>query len=555
MSRMTRSARALAPLIAFLGLLLVAPLAHAQDAALPAWAPVSGLALTEPQQVYAKNGAVRVTLDAERKTISVSDSQIVAQPLEGQLVGPTLHVRPGQTIEVTFRNATPEDTNIHYHGLHVSPKGQSDNVFRTFAPGTTVRSKVVLPKGHSPGTYWYHAHFHGLTEPQVMGGMSGLIVVEGLEKLLPKTLRDIPQRQIAIRDLQTSSTSPGWAALSGDEIDLTAPSTRLVNGLLQPRTVLRSGETQLWRLANIGADLFYDVQLEGHKLRVIAEDGSPVWRVRSVDHLVMPPGKRFDVLVEGGDPGQHQLRTLAYPQEGFELLPTVDLMSVEVLPGVSRPGPRMPRRLVTPAVPITSRPVAKKRTFTFSFGTGADFTALINGEVFDPTKTNVAPIVNTVEEWTLRNATDEEHPFHIHVNDFQVVSVNGRPYPARGLQDVVIIPKMEGDKPGEVVIRIPFNHFTGHFVFHCHILAHEDAGMMMTVQVRRRGERPTPPPGPHHHPTHTLRTVAATDGSTPHAADRSAPDATGALATAAWICRLRQRAEVARVPQPARFTQ
>jgi suppressor of ftsI len=510
------------------GALLAAPAgadaqaAHAQDdAPLPAWAPVAGAALTEPQQVYAKHGVLRVSLDAERKTISVSDSQIVAQPLKGQLVGPTLHVRPGDTLEVTFRNATPEDTNIHFHGMHVSPKGDGDNVFRTFAPGTTVHSKIVLPKDHSPGTYWYHAHFHGLTEPQVMGGMSGLIVVEGLEQLLPKALRSIRQRQIAIRDLQASPTSPGWAALRGSEIDPAAASTRLVDGLLQPHTALRSGETQLWRLANIGADLFYDVQLEGHKLRVIAEDGSPAWRVRTVDHLVMPPGKRFDVLVEGGAPGEHQLRTLAYPQEGFELLPKVDLMSVDVLPRATRARARMPRRLATPAGPITSRPVAKKRTFTFSFGTGADFTALINGEVFDPTKTNVAPIVNTVEEWTLRNATDEEHPFHIHVNDFQVISVNGRPYHARNLQDVVIIPKKQGDKPGEVVIRIPFDHFTGHFVFHCHILGHEDAGMMMTVQVRRRGERPTPPPGAHRH---AMRTH------------------TRSLAEAAWICRLRRRA-------------
>jgi len=531
-------------LVGLVGVLAVAPLAHAQDPARPPWAPVTGLALAEPQQLYAKNGALRVTLDAERKTIRVSGSPIVAQPFNGQLVGPTLHVRPGDTIEVTFRNATPQDTNIHYHGMHVSPKGSSDNVFRTFAPGTTVRSKIVLPKDHSPGTYWYHAHFHGLTDPQVMGGMSGLIIVEGLETLLPKPLRNVRQRQIAIRDLQTSATAPGWAELNGVEIDPTKPTKRLVNGRLQPHTALRSGETELWRLANIGSDLFYDVQLDGHKLHVIAEDGSPVWRVRTVDHLVMPPGKRFDVLVKGGAPGRYQLRTLADREEGFEALPTVDLMSVDVLPGASRPGPRIPRRLATPAGPITSRPVAKKRTFTFSFGTGTDFTALIDGKTFDPTKTNVAPIVNTVEEWTLRNTSDEEHPFHIHVNDFQVVRVNGRPYRARGLQDVVIIPKMEGGKPGEVVIRIPFDHFTGHFVFHCHILGHEDAGMMMTVQVRRRGQRPTPPPGAHRHAPQMLRAVVAPDGSPPQATERPAADANGGLLSAAWICRLRQPAEV-----------
>ncbi len=97
------------------------------------------------------------------------------------------------------------------------------------------------------------------------------------------------------------------------------------------------------------------------------------------------------------------------------------------------------------------------------------------------------PILDTVEEWTLVNKSTEDHPFHIHVNDFQVISVNGKPFHADGLQDVVVIPK----NGGRVVIRNPFDDFPGHFVFHCHILGHEDAGMMQTVDVIRRGARPT----------------------------------------------------------------
>jgi suppressor of ftsI len=99
-----------------------------------------------------------------------------------------------------------------------------------------------------------------------------------------------------------------------------------------------------------------------------------------------------------------------------------------------------------------------------------------------------------VEEWTLRNVSTEDHPFHIHVNDFQVMRVNGRPYRARGLQDVVVLPK----RGGTVVIRNLFDRFTGHYVFHCHILNHEDHGQMKTVQVIRRGQKPSPPPGAAH---------------------------------------------------------
>jgi FtsP/CotA-like multicopper oxidase with cupredoxin domain len=492
-----------------LAALLLPAAAHA-DAAAP-WSPIAGLPLQEPQQLYARNGVLKVTLDAELRTISVSGSDVVAQPFNGRLIGPTLHVRPGDTIDVTFRNATPQDTNIHFHGMHVSPKGDGDNVFRRFRAGTTVHTRVTLPLDHSPGTYWYHAHFHGLTEPQLMGGMSGLIVVEGLERLLPRSLRGVRQRQIAIRDLQTASSAPWATALSGEDIDVQKPTVRLVDARLQPRTALRSGETQLWRIANIGSDLFYDVQLDGHRFVVLAEDGSPKWRVRSVNHLVMPPGKRFDVLVVGGTPGRYVLRTRRYHrEEGFEDLPEAKLMDVDVLPGRGRPhaSASPPTRLATPAGPVRGR-VVKRRTFTFSFDLNSAQFARINGQAFDPSKTNVAPYVNTVEEWTLRNVTTEDHPFHIHVNDFQVISVNGKPHHASGLQDVVIIPHKHNGKPGEVVIRIPFDQFTGHFVFHCHILAHEDGGMMMTVQVRKRGAPVTPPPGAAHAHRHMLRSQNA----------------------------------------------
>jgi FtsP/CotA-like multicopper oxidase with cupredoxin domain len=502
--------RLLAACCALLALAFAPAAAHAADPA--PWKPIAGLPLAEPQQLYAKHGLLKVTLDAELRTISVSGSKVVAQPFNGRLVGPTLHVRPGDTIEVTFRNATPQDTNIHFHGMHVSPKGDGDNVFRRFRAGTTVHTQVTLPLDHSPGTYWYHAHFHGLTEPQLMGGMSGLIVVEGLERYFPKALRGIRQHQIAIRDLQTPSSMPWSTALSSDSIDVQKPTMRLVDGRLQPRMALRSGETQLWRLANIGSDLFYDVQLVGHRFTVLAEDGSPKWNVRTVDHLVMPPGKRFDVLVVGGQPGSYVFKTRKYSrQEGFELLPETKLMDVEVLPPAQRatrapslPSGRNAAVKASPAGPIVGRPVVKHRTFTFSFDFKSKNFARINGQAFDPTKTNVAPYVNTVEEWTLRNVTGEDHPFHIHVNDFQVISVNGKPFHASGLQDVVIVPHKHHGKPGEVVIRLAFDQFTGHFVFHCHILAHEDGGMMFTVQVRKRGEPVTPPPGAAHAHQHML---------------------------------------------------
>ncbi len=454
----------------------------------PEWQPQPGLPLTEPGQVHSRDGVLKVQLDARRRAITVSNSRILAQPFNGRLIGPTLHVRPGDTLDVTIRNATSERTNIHYHGMHVSPRGRSDNVFRTFEPGQTVKSIVRVPLDHSPGTYWYHVHLHGLTEEQVMGGMSGLLVVEGLKKLLPSELSGVRERQLAIRDVQHQGDS---IVMDAADIDVQKPTTRLVNGLLLPRFGLRSGETQLWRIANVGADIYYDVQLTAHRLHVIAEDGSPVWRVWSRRHLVLPPGKRYDVLVQGGRPGSYAFRTLKY-DEGFQLLPTTKLASVSVRGPAARPPLAIPRRLGSAAMSPAGLPVRRRREFTFSFDfSKADF-ARINGEAFDPHAIGVAPLLDSVEEWRLRNTTGEDHPFHIHVNDFQVMKVNRRPYRANGLQDVVVIPKH-----GSVVIRNSFDRFTGHYVFHCHILNHEDNGQMKTVQVVRRGQRPTPPPGAH----------------------------------------------------------
>lgn len=452
-----------------------------------AWKPVAGLPLREPQQLYSRDGELEVDLSARRGRIVVSGSPVVAQPFNGQFVGPTLNVRPGDTIRATIHNGTRAQTNIHYHGFHVSPKGLSDNVFRTFEPGSTVRSVVHLPDDHEPGTFWYHVHFHGLSEGQLMGGLSGMIVVDGLKDVLPEELRDVRERQLAIRNLQL--VRPDTVATQGSEVNPTKDSPRLVNGQLRPTLEIRSGETQLLRLANIGPDLFYDVGVQGHRLAVIAEDGSPVWEVEQRDRLLMPPGKRFDVLVQGGRPGRYALK--AYRYEGFAPLPTVDLAYLTVAGPEAAPTQAIPATLPTTVRRLDDAKVSKRRKFTFSFGRDPRvFRALINGRQFDPHETNVAPILGTVEEWTLVNASDEDHPFHIHVNDFQVMSVDGKPYRARGLQDVVDIPA----NGGRVVIRNSFDDYTGHFVFHCHILGHEDAGMMKTIEVVRRGQRPTPPP-------------------------------------------------------------
>ena len=196
--------------------------------------------------------------------------------------------------------------------------------------------------------------------------------------------------------------------------------------------------------------------------------------------LLLPPGKRFDVLVTWPEAGSYKLRTLTYNQG-----PEGDVYGERVLMTVNVAG----EAVATPSQPTTmgtlpdlqDAEVAERRTVVFSEANKAG-KFFINGEQFNG-RTMYTPKLGTVEEWTLKNVTGEDHPFHIHVNDFQVMSVNGKPYDAASLQDIVKIPAK-----GEVVIRQRFADFTGKFVFHCHILAHEDNGMMAIVDVTVDGK-------------------------------------------------------------------
>jgi suppressor of ftsI len=518
------------------------------------WEPIPGAPFEEPEQIQSDNKTLEVQLVAGVRSgtkINVSGSDLGVQPftaysggrpLPTKLTGPTLRVKPGDTIKVTFVNqlGTGARTNIHYHGLHVDPKEIGDNIFRTFDNGKTYQSEVTLPDNHRLGTYWYHVHYHGISDEQVMGGLAGLLIVEGIEQLLPPKLRNVPQRQLAFQAIQTCiqpQGNPPPPLQCGDSIVgqkhinfNNVPSTRLVNGLYQPTFSMKSGQYELWRLANTSSDVFYLIRLEGHEFNVIAESGTAVSDISARSELLLPPGQRFDVLVLGGSPGQdrrqHRLLSLPYAQHAdgnlnprpvptsAETLATVTVTAAD--PGAAA-APALPEGLVpeqdlsNPAVVegLFSTPDVIHRRFRFLYGS-RPFRGLIQvwneekqaweGEAFKPDMMPIAnPVVGTVEEWTLENHTSDDHPFHIHVNDFQVLSVNGRPYDANGLQDVVNIPKQyrngEGKVvPGEVVIRSEFTDFTGWFVFHCHILQHEDLGMMATVQVRANAKAPTTPP-------------------------------------------------------------
>ena len=429
----------------------------------------TGQPFAQPPELRSANGVLRVTLTAEEREVTIAGVTVRGRVFNGSFVAPTLRLQPGDRLEVTLVNKLPQMTNLHTHGFHVSPQANSDNVFRMVDPGATATYVYELSRDFSPGTYWYHPHMHGEVESQIFGGMSGVIIVEGLPRYLPAGLRDVEERTISLKDFQHKD-----GAIPARNIDSDAPTTRVVNGLRNPAMTIRPGETQLWRLANIGADIWYQVALQQHRFHIIAEDANPVSRVWAADSLVLPPGKRYDVLVQAGPAGQVALETQAFDQGGDQY-PMATLATVQVAGAQVEPAD-LPVAFA-PADDLSTVTVDRRRTLVFTEEDKAN-KFFIDGKQFNPNRIDQLVGLNGVEEWTIRNQTSELHPFHIHVNDFQVQSVNQQPFRARSWADVVPLPIK-----GEVVVRMRFRNFTGKYVYHCHIVAHEDLGMMAVVDV------------------------------------------------------------------------
>jgi FtsP/CotA-like multicopper oxidase with cupredoxin domain len=387
----------------------------------------------------------------------------------GLYIPPTLRAQPGDTIRLRLTNALAEPTNLHMHGLTVSPRGNSDNVFTRVAPGQTQDYEIRLPPDHPPGLYWYHPHSHGFSDVQVRNGMSGAIIVDGLLDPFP-TLRHLPERLLLLKDLQMED---GRVVRH----DIGKNTIRTINGIVNPQIVLRPGETELWRIGNIGADVYYKLTLDGHHFHVLARDGNRRAGLTTTDTLRLSPGARTAVLVTAGAPGVYPLRTgeINTGAEGNEYEGTV-MATVRV-----QGSPVTPIALPSALLPVEDLrgKVTNRRTIVFSESQNGD-TMFVDGKQFDMNRTDTRVKLGAIEEWTVRNNSDELHSFHIHQGPFQLTEINGVPQPADDRRDVVDVPIR-----GEVKVIIPFTNplIVGRFVYHCHILAHEDKGMMATIEV------------------------------------------------------------------------
>lgn len=433
--------------------------------------------LVTPREYRSQGGRLDVTLEARETRTKLGAFTINGATYEGVYGGPVLRVKPGDVLHLRLINHLPQATNIHFHGMAVSPQGHGDDSMRMVAPGETWDYVLDIAKDHPPGVYWFHTHAHSFAERQLMGGLSGTLVVEGFQDQIPAT-RPLRERLMALKEFSPDR--------KGDLNTVPKPfnfSIKTINGQLMPRIDIRPGETQLWRLSDQTANTYFRLKLEGHSFVVIGRDAHPVARPETVSEVIIGPSSRMDVLVTSKQAGSYRLiaeRTSTGPVGDIFPGQNMALMVSRDDPSMPPPPPLGPLTLTDQVMkPIPGDHIDATRLVSFSEDpvTGLFF---INHATFDHERVDVKVPLGSIEEWTVRNASDELHIFHIHQVGFQVLSVNGKPAPFDGIQDTVNIPIH-----GEVKIRLAFTDPTiiGRFMFHCHILEHEDKGMMAQIEV------------------------------------------------------------------------
>lgn len=434
----------------------------------------------------AEPGVVEAELTATWADVAVAGAPARLLTYNGSFPGPLLRVREGDHVRLWFTNEMEEVTNLHTHGLHVPPS--VDNPFLTVAPGETVLYEFTIPTG-SAGTYWYHPHLHGHVSRQLFAGLSGAIVVAGPLDSLAR-LRRAEEYLLILKDLTLSNGVPAahsvfdW--MNGKEGDLL-----LVNGALQPVLAPRRGTLRL-RLLNASNARYYRLQLEEHQMYLIATDGGFLEAPVGIDELLLAPGERAEVMVQLTREGSFRVLNLPYNRSGGHMMGNSGMMggmhgggirgdtqTQTLLTIVAPPAPKtvsLPSRLAR-IDSIDSNLASVTRQLVLGGGMmGMQF--FINGRSFDENRVDVSGRLGNIEVWDIRNRSAMDHPFHLHTYPFQVLSRNGVAEPFVAWKDVVNV------RPGESVrIAVPLRDFTGKTVFHCHIVEHEDQGMMGVLEV------------------------------------------------------------------------
>lgn len=450
--------------------------------------------ISRPGLHQSRDGLLELDLEANSSPVNLGGQQAYLLSYNGQIPAPRLEAKPGDTVRIHFTNNLSQSTNLHYHGLHIPVTGNADNIFLNIEPGERFDYEFTIPQDHPAGTFWYHPHRHGLVAEQLFGGLAGLFIVRGELDEIPE-VKAAKEEFLVLQDFALDENgrmlpSNQMSAMTGREGQLMT-----INGRLNPKLSLPTNGLLRWRILNASPSRFYRLSLENHSFYLIATDGGALAEPVEIPELLLTPGQRAEVLVRGDrNPGQYRLLNLPYNRGGMGMMGGGGMMNGRGMMGRDRER-NAPRALATInyeslvqslSIPtklasISALPEPQQvKSFELNHGMnpGMGMTFLINGKAYNHDRLDTQVQLDTVEDWEIINTGMMDHPFHVHNNAFQVISRNNRPESLLAWRDTVLV------RRGETVrIRIPFRDFAGKTVYHCHILDHEDLGMMGNLMI------------------------------------------------------------------------
>jgi len=386
---------------------------------------------------------VEVTITAEPAKLSLLPGKTtVGYAYNGRVPGPTLEVYEGDKVIVHFRNRLSEGTTIHWHGLHI-PNAFDGSPLQMVPAGSDFDYRFTIEKG-SAGTYWYHPHPDHNTGAQIAKGLFGALIVRARDD----PLRGIPEKLIVLSDnrfhpdgsldfADPESMQGGIDFENGREC-----AHIFVNGQIEPTIKIRPGEVQRWRFINASAARVYRLAIPGQKMLHVGNDGG------LFEHPVEVSYDRYSPHTRPAD--------WETPR---------DLLKIQYSGAAVRKPVVIPATLRA-VVPIDTMLAVRTRVFTLQQG-------FINGKLHDMNRVDETGKLGDVEIWEIENIVGMDHPFHIHGFQFQVIDRDGKPEPFRSWKDTINVPKHS-----TVRIVIHLADFAGKWMYHCHILDHEDHGMM-----------------------------------------------------------------------------
>jgi FtsP/CotA-like multicopper oxidase with cupredoxin domain len=430
------------------------------------------------------------------------------------------------TAECALQTMTAVSTNLHFHGMNVSPACHQDEVIKTvIQPGQEFDYTVQIPANEPSGMYWYHPHPHGFSENQLLGGATGAIIVEGIQNF-NSVVSGLPERIFVIRDQPVQSAETGVAGVPSHDISLNGVPVIFPNynpGVLQvPASAPGAHVHEFWRVANTSSDtlinLEYMVAGAPQPLQVVAIDGVPLTDgsgnpiTNSTTSVLLPTGARAEFILtmplasqtaqlvatawNNGNIGSTQLdydparplaNIVASASTSDGGLPIASAVPARI-PEVTRSSPPLRFNALNTAAPTVQRSL----TFTANLVSPANnsqFFITVAGQtpaVFNAANPpNIVTRIGTVEQWTVANNTPMDHAFHIHQIHFRVLAIDGAPVTDYTEHDTIDIPHSSGGVVHNVSLLMDFTDpdIAGTFVYHCHILNHEDRGMMGSIQV------------------------------------------------------------------------